>query len=109
MSKIFSSKLKTLLIIIGIVVVLLTAVMFFYLTGIGAVDSKSDKDVSVTIPQGSGAAAIVKILDEKGLVRNTLCAKIHARIGGFFAGQYLCFQQIHVPAGNDESHQRGRF
>ena len=29
MSKIFSSKLKTLLIIIGIVVVLLTAVMFF--------------------------------------------------------------------------------
>ena len=105
MSKIFSSKLKTLLIIIGIVVVLLTAVMFFYLTGIGAVDSKSDKDVSVTIPQGSGAAAIVKILDEKGLVRNTLCAKIHARIGG----QYLCFQQIHVPAGNDESHQRGRF
>ena len=37
MSKIFSSKLKTLLIIIGIVVVLLTAVMFFYLTGIGAV------------------------------------------------------------------------
>ena len=66
MSKIFSSKLKTLLIIIGIVVVLLTAVMFFYLTGIGAVDSKSDKDVSVTIPQGSGAAAIVKILDEEG-------------------------------------------
>ena len=46
MSKIFSSKLKTLLIIIGIVVVLLTVGMFFYLTGIGAVDSKSDKDVS---------------------------------------------------------------
>ncbi len=34
MSKIFSSKLKTLLIIIGIVVVLLTVGMFFYLTGI---------------------------------------------------------------------------
>ena len=86
MSKIFSSKLKTLLIIIGIVVVLLTAVMFFYLTGIGAVDSKSDKDVSVTIPQGSGAAAIVKILDEKGLVRNTLCAKSTPES----AGMILC-------------------
>lgn len=31
MSKIFSSKLKTLLIIIGIVVVLLTAVMFIFI------------------------------------------------------------------------------
>ena len=100
MSKIFSSKLKTLLIIIGIVVVLLTAVMFFYLTGIGAVDSKSDKDVSVTIPQGSGAAAIVKILDEKGLVRNTLCAKIHARIGGYDslqANTYVFSKSMSLP------------
>ena len=100
MSKIFSSKLKTLLIIIGIVVVLLTAVMFFYLTGIGAVDSKSDKDVSVTIPQGSGAAAIVKILDEKGLVRNTLCAKIHARIGGYDslqANTYVFSKSMYLP------------
>lgn len=100
MSKIFSSKLKTLLIIIGIVVVLLTAVMFFYLTGIGAVDSKSDKNVSVTIPQGSGAAAIVKILDEKGLVRNTLCAKIHARIGGYDslqANTYVFSKSMSLP------------
>ena len=100
MSKIFSSKLKNLLIIIGIVVVLLTAVMFFYLTGIGAVDSKSDKDVSVTIPQGSGAAAIVKILDEKGLVRNTLCAKIHARIGGYDslqANTYVFSKSMSLP------------
>ena len=100
MSKIFSSKLKTLLIIIGIVVVLLTAGMFFYLTGIGAVDSKSDKDVSVTIPQGSGAAAIVKILDEKGLVRNTLCAKIHARIGGYDslqANTYVFSKSMSLP------------
>ena len=100
MSKIFSSKLKTLLIIIGIVVVLLTAGMIFYLTGIGAVDSKSDKDVSVTIPQGSGAAAIVKILDEKGLVRNTLCAKIHARIGGYDslqANTYVFSKSMSLP------------
>ena len=100
MSKIFSSKLKTLLIIIGIVVVLLTVGMFFYLTGIGAVDSKSDKDVSVTIPQGSGAAAIVKILDEKGLVRNTLCAKIHARIGGYDslqANTYVFSKSMSLP------------
>ena len=87
-------------IIIGIVVVLLTAGMFFYLTGIGAVDSKSNKDVSVTIPQGSGAAAIVKILDEKGLVRNTLCAKIHARIGGYDslqANTYVFSKSMSLP------------
>lgn len=83
MSKIFSSKLKTLLIILGIIVVLLTAGLLFYLTGIGAVDSKSEKDISVTVPQGSGAAAIVNILDEKGLVRSPLCAKIHVRLGGY--------------------------
>ena len=83
MSKIFSSKLKTLLIIIGILVVLLTAGLLFYLVGIGAVDGKSDKDISVTIPQGSGAAAIVQILDDKGLVRSSLCAKVHVRLSGY--------------------------
>ena len=72
MSKIFSSKLKTLLIIIGIVVVLLTAVMFFYLTGIGAVDSKSDKDVSVDDParQRSGSYSQTSWM-RTGLVRNS--------------------------------------
>ena len=83
MSKIFSTKLKTVLIIVGIIAVLLTAGIFFYLTGIGAVDKDNDKSISVTVPQGSGAASIVKILDDKGLIRNNICAKIHVRISGY--------------------------
>lgn len=83
MSKARGSKLKHILIILGIVVVLLTAGLLVYLSGIGAVDSKNDKDITVNIPSGSGASAIVAILDEEGLVKNKTFAKIHVRIGGY--------------------------
>lgn len=83
MSKTRGSKLKLVLIILGIIVVFLTAGLLLYLTGIGAVDSKAKEDITVNIPSGSGASAIVAILDDEGLVKNRTCAKIHARIGGY--------------------------
>ena len=77
------SKLKVLFIILLIVVVAFSAGLFAYLSGIGAVDSDDTEDVSVVIPQGSGASAIVEILDDAGLVKNPTFAKINARIGGY--------------------------
>lgn len=100
MSKILSSKLKLILIILGAVVILLTAGLFFYLRGIGSVDSKNDKIISVNIPQGSGASAIVEILDGEGLVKNKTCAKIHARIGGYDtlqANTYMFSKSMTLP------------
>ena len=76
-------KLKVLFVILLIVVVAFSAGLFAYLSGIGAVDSDDTENITVTIPQGSGASAIVGILDDAGLVKNTTFAKINARIGGY--------------------------
>ena len=77
------NKLKLILIILAAVVVLLTGSIALYLNGIGAVDPDSEETVTVEVPSGSGASAIVDILDENGLVKIPLFAKIHARIGGY--------------------------
>ncbi|MFQ8603082.1 MAG: endolytic transglycosylase MltG [Anaerovoracaceae bacterium] len=100
MSKILGSKLKLILVILGAIVILTTAAILLYLRGIGAVDSKDDKTVSVNIPQGSGAAAIVDILDEEGLVKSKTCAKIHVRIGRYDtlqANTYMFNKSMNLP------------
>lgn len=83
MAKRGGSKFKLIFIIVAVVFVLVTGGLFFYLSGIGAVDSKNDEPITVNVPNGSGASSIVYILDEHGLVKNMTCAKIHARIGGY--------------------------
>lgn len=55
----------------------------WYTIQLGPVDRNNLEEVAVEIPQGSGASAIVDILDGAGLVKNRTCAKINARIGGY--------------------------
>lgn len=55
----------------------------YYTMGLRAVDPQSDEQVAVEIPSGTGASAIVDILDDAGLVRNRFCAKVNARIGNY--------------------------
>lgn len=76
-------KFKVIFIIAIVLVVIITGGLFFYLSGLGAVDSKNEEPITVNIPSGSGASYIVEILDENGLVKNKTCAKINARIGGY--------------------------
>ena len=76
-------KFKAIFIIAIVLVVVITGGLFFYLSGLGPVDSSNDEPVTVNIPSGSGASYIVEILDENGLVKNKTCAKINARIGGY--------------------------
>ena len=77
MSKQKGSRIKMLVIILAAFVMLITGGAAAYLHGIGAVDAKNDETVTVTVPSGSGASAIIDILDENGLVRNKTFAKIH--------------------------------
>jgi len=67
------------------VLILAVAVGFggYYTMGLRPVDPGSEETVVVEIPSGSGASAIVDILDQAGLVKNRLCAKINSRIGGY--------------------------
>ena len=55
----------------------------FYTMGLRCVDSDDNRSITVSIPNGTGASGVVYILDEAGLVRNTFCAKVNARIGGY--------------------------
>ncbi len=55
----------------------------YYTLGLRPVDPGSEEKVIVEIPNGSGASAIVDILDDAGLVKNRFCAKVNSRIGGY--------------------------
>ena len=93
-------KFKLIFIIAIILVVVITGGLFFYLSGLGAVDSNNEEPVTVNIPSGSGASYIVEILDENGLVKNKTCAKINARIGGYDslqANTYIFNKSMTVP------------
>lgn len=65
------------------VLLILVLVLGFYTMGLRSVDSKDTNNITVNIPVGTGASGVVYILDDAGLVRNTLCAKVNARIGGY--------------------------
>ncbi len=93
-------KFKLIFIIAIVLVVVITGGLFFYLSGLGAVDSNNEEPVTVNIPSGSGASYIVDILDENGLVKNKTCAKINARIGGYDslqANTYIFNKSMTVP------------
>ena len=99
----FRSKIgrtKLILIILAAAVVLITGSTLVYLNGIGAVDSKNEETVTVEIPSGSGASAIIDILDENGLIKSPTFAKIHARIGGYDtlqANSYMFSKSMTLP------------
>ena len=69
------------------VLVLILAILVgaggYYTMGLRAVDPSSEEEVVIEIPSGTGASAIVDLLNDAGLVRNRLCAKVNSRIGGY--------------------------
>lgn len=71
------------LFILIVILAILVAGGWWYTLELGPVDRNSEEQVVVEIPNGTGASAIVDILDEEGLVKNTLCAKINSKIGGY--------------------------
>ena len=71
------------LVLLILVLALLVGAGGYYTMGLRPVDPGSDEKVIVEIPSGSGASAIVDILDDAGLVKNKFCAKVNSRIGGY--------------------------
>ncbi len=55
----------------------------YYTLGLRPVTPGSEEQVAVTIPNGTGASMIVEMLDEAGLVRNKLCAKVNTKIARY--------------------------
>ncbi len=54
----------------------------WYTMGLAAVEPGNEDPVVVEIPEGTGASGVVYELDAAGLVKNLLCARINAKIGG---------------------------
>ena len=71
------------LVLLILVLALLVGAGGYYTLGLMPVDPGSEEQVIVEIPDGSGASAIVDILDNAGLVKNKFCAKVNSRIGGY--------------------------
>ena len=69
--------------ILILILAILVAGGGYYTMGLRPVDPKSEEQIVVDIPNGSGASTIVEILDEAGLVKNKFCAKVNSRIGRY--------------------------
>lgn len=76
-------KLRIIIIAVAAAIILAIAAFAIYSGGLGAADKNDDSQITVDIPQGSGAMTIVEILDEQGLIKNKLAAKIHVKLGGY--------------------------
>lgn len=100
MAKRKSSRFKIILAVVLIAVVVITGGSIVYLSGLGAAAPDDTDTITIEIPEGSGASYIIEILDQNGLVKNKVCAKIHARIGGYDtlqANSYMFTKSMTLP------------
>lgn len=67
-------------IIAAVIVLFITGGFLFYNSGLSAVDADNKDEVIVNIEPGSGAYDILDALDEAGLVKNKLCAKVYIKL-----------------------------
>lgn len=73
---------KLLFIVIGVIVAIGLSLVVFYTSGISAVSS-SKENVVVVVENGKGSSQILNILDEAGLVKNKLAAKIFLKLNKY--------------------------
>ena len=66
----------------GIVLALCVSLGAFYMLGTGAVSSSEEK-VVVVVEKGNGSSTILNTLDEAGLVKNKLAAKIFLKLNSY--------------------------
>lgn len=85
--------------IVFVAIILLIVGMFFagrfiydYITdGLNPVDPDSNEQISIEIPLGSSSANIAEILEENGIINNSLMYRIYIKVNnvtGFQAGEY---------------------
>lgn len=71
------------LLILILILAILVGGSGYYTLGLRAVDPGNTEEVVVEIPNGTGASAIVQILNDAGLVKNLFCAKVNVKLGGY--------------------------
>ena len=76
-------KKKVLIIVLALIALLGIGGFAYYNSGLEAVDANNKEEVIVTIEKGTGANTMLNVLDEAGLVKNKLCAKIYLKLNKF--------------------------
>lgn len=67
---------------IGILVVAIVLVWWWYRSALGAVDPSSQARVTMTVPAGAGLSSVASDLEEKNLIRSLFAFSTHARWNG---------------------------
>lgn len=75
-------KLKIAISIVIVMVILIIGTIIYYFNGIGPVSTR-EKEVIVTIPENSTGNKILDILDENGLIKSSLAAKVHLKLNSY--------------------------
>lgn len=72
----------------------------FYNNGIQAVSENDNEDVIVEIEQGSGAYSVIESLNQAGLIKNTVCAKLFVKLNSpesLQANTYILSKTMTLP------------
>ncbi len=93
---------KKKMIIIGIILAIVLVILgsiIWYFTSISAVNKKSEEEIEITIPLGSGTRGIADILKENKMIKNKLAFKIYVKLNkvtDFQAGTYYLKQNMNL-------------
>lgn len=92
---------KNIGIIICIAIILMAIIITFswYFISISAVNKKSDEEIEVSIPLGSGTSSIADVLKENGIIRSKTAFKIYVKLNkvtDFQAGNYYLKKNMNL-------------
>ncbi len=102
MKELFNKLGKKNLIIIGVVAVILLILIFsiiWYFVSISPVSKKSEEEIQVTVPLGSGTSKIAEILKENRVIRSKFAFKIYVKLNNvtdFQAGNYYLKKNMNL-------------
>ena len=102
MNKLLSKLGKKNLIIIGLIAIILLIIIFsliWYFVSISPLNKKTQEEIEITLPFGSGTSKIADILKENNVIRSKLAFKIYVRINNvsdFQAGTYYLKQSMNL-------------
>lgn len=85
--------------VVAVILLILIGSFIWYFTSISSVNKKSQDEIELTIPLGSGASKIAEILKENKLIRSELAFKLYIKINNisdFQAGTYYLKQSMNL-------------
>ena len=77
-----AKKSKLIIVFVIVIIAVLLAGVLYFNSGLSPVSDSDNTEITVDIAEGSSAYGILDSLDEAGLVKNKLCAKIYLKLFG---------------------------